>query len=402
MKPNATATIELEVRPDAMNDTRPLPELPIAARPRILCVDDEPRVLAGLSNVLRRRFDVSIAESGLEALRLIAEQRPFEVVISDARMPGMEGPELLGRVRDVAPETVRILLTGHASLDSAMAAVNVGFAFRFLTKPCAPAVLIEAVDAAVQFGRQRTAERDRLARELDVVSGQLVRAERLATLGTMAGAVGHELNNMLMTFDSSVELVSDAVGAGRSPDPEVISLLQCVRDHVARHGRQLLHLARPDRGDRDQGDFRQAVSATAAMLRSAGALKTAELVVDLPRQPIPVLLGQVPIEQILVNLIKNAIDAVTEVQGRPRVIEVSLALADERTARCTVRDTGCGIRPEHLPSIFEPYFTTKPADRGTGLGLFVVKQIVERAGGRIRVESSSDVGTAFVIDLPLA
>jgi response regulator RpfG family c-di-GMP phosphodiesterase len=128
-------------------------------RPRILCVDDEPNVLEGLALHLRRRFDVVTAESGQAALTLLENGASFCVVMSDMRMPGMDGAELLSRARKLAPDTVRILLTGQAEMKSAIAAINEGQIFRFLTKPCPPADLLAAFDAALEQHRLLTAER---------------------------------------------------------------------------------------------------------------------------------------------------------------------------------------------------------------------------------------------------
>src|SRR5512141_2774337 len=107
-----------------------------AKKPSVLCVDDERIVLEGLALHLRRRFDVTMAESGAEGLDAIRGSGKFAVVLSDMRMPGMRGAEFLAQVRQLSPETVRVLLTGYADLESAIAAVNEGQIFRFLNKPC--------------------------------------------------------------------------------------------------------------------------------------------------------------------------------------------------------------------------------------------------------------------------
>lgn len=130
-----------------------------AARVRVLCVDDEPNVLQGLSMVLRRPFDVVPAvgaAAGLEALR---HDRQIAVIVSDMRMPGMDGAAFLREARTLAPDATRLLLTGQADIDSAIAAINEGRIFRFLTKPCPPPQLISAINAAVEQHRLVTAER---------------------------------------------------------------------------------------------------------------------------------------------------------------------------------------------------------------------------------------------------
>ncbi|MFN8058635.1 MAG: response regulator [Vicinamibacterales bacterium] len=128
-------------------------------RAKVLCVDDEPNVLDGLALHLRRRYEVLTAESGAEALALIEREGTPAAVMSDMRMPGMDGAAFLSKVRQMSPDTVRLLLTGQADLDSAIAAVNEGQIFRFLTKPCPPPALLAAVGAAVEQHRLVTSER---------------------------------------------------------------------------------------------------------------------------------------------------------------------------------------------------------------------------------------------------
>lgn len=128
-------------------------------RPRILCVDDEARVLASLSRVLRAWFDVSTAESAAKGLEAIRDEEPFAVVISDMRMPGVDGATFLAAVKQLTPDTVRILLTGHADLEASVRAINRGGIFRYLQKPCPPDVLRATLDDAVTQYHLVTAER---------------------------------------------------------------------------------------------------------------------------------------------------------------------------------------------------------------------------------------------------
>lgn len=127
--------------------------------PRILCVDDEPHVLEGLALHLRRRYRVTVANSGEDGLTILAHDGPFAVVMSDMRMPGMDGAMFLAHVRQVAPDATRMLLTGQTDMRSAIAAVNQGQIFRFLTKPCSPDELATAMEAAVEQHRLTTAEK---------------------------------------------------------------------------------------------------------------------------------------------------------------------------------------------------------------------------------------------------
>jgi response regulator RpfG family c-di-GMP phosphodiesterase len=133
---------------------------------KILLVDDEANALEGYRRALRKRFDLETAPGGAVALELLRNRGPFAVVVSDQRMPEMTGVELLTRIHTLSPETVRVMLTGYADLDAAMAAVNQGHVFRFLAKPCPTETLIAAIDAALEQHNLIIAERELLDKTL--------------------------------------------------------------------------------------------------------------------------------------------------------------------------------------------------------------------------------------------
>jgi response regulator RpfG family c-di-GMP phosphodiesterase len=128
-------------------------------RARILLVDDEVQVLEGLQRHLRKDYDVTVSTEPKEALKLVAAGGAFAVVVSDLRMPGMDGVSLLYCIRQASPDTVRVLLTGNADMEGAIAAVNEGNIFRFLIKPCPTGMLLRALEASVEQYRLITAER---------------------------------------------------------------------------------------------------------------------------------------------------------------------------------------------------------------------------------------------------
>ncbi|WP_127506098.1 response regulator [Actinoplanes solisilvae] len=135
---------------------------------RILMVDDEPRILDGLRRTLHGRYQIDPATSGAEGLTRIADAaEPYSVVVSDMKMPVMDGAEFLARARVASPDSVQIILSGQAELSSTIAAVNEGNLFRFLTKPCEPNDLTRALDAALEQHRLVMAERELLQRTLD-------------------------------------------------------------------------------------------------------------------------------------------------------------------------------------------------------------------------------------------
>lgn len=166
-------------------------------RPVILCVDDEPRVLEGVALHLRKEYEVHVAGSGDEALGKLRQLKDVAVLVSDMRMPGMDGATLLAQVMALYPDVTRILLTGEPGRDAAVSAINRGHIFRFLTKPCAPDQLKSAVEAGVIQHRVLNAEReilqetvlgcikaltDVLALTSPVAFGRASRVKRLAML----------------------------------------------------------------------------------------------------------------------------------------------------------------------------------------------------------------------------
>jgi response regulator RpfG family c-di-GMP phosphodiesterase len=182
MNPNTTAPRNTSTNSEAL--------------PSILCVDDEPRVVEGLALHLRRDYQVLTAHNGHKALEVLKETGAPAVIISDMRMPSMDGAVLLKHVKNLYPDTTRILLTGEPGRDAAIAAVNEGQIFRFLTKPCPPDQLRQAVDAGVNHHRLLCAERmllretlvgciralvDILAITHPVAFGRATRVTRLAT-----------------------------------------------------------------------------------------------------------------------------------------------------------------------------------------------------------------------------
>jgi response regulator RpfG family c-di-GMP phosphodiesterase len=170
---------------------------------RILFVDDEPNILAGYKRQLRSFFDVEIASSGKEGLELMQYQEQFAVVVADFRMPGIDGVQFLTKARNIAPDTVRMMLTGHAELGQAIDAVNEGNIFRFLTKPCLPESLLKALNDGINQYRLITAEKEllektlsnsiRLLTEMLSLTNQAAFSQTLR-LRKIVSAISHGLN----------------------------------------------------------------------------------------------------------------------------------------------------------------------------------------------------------------
>jgi response regulator RpfG family c-di-GMP phosphodiesterase len=133
---------------------------------KILCVDDEANVLKGIQRSLRKQYDLVTALSGADALQLLESDHSFAVVVSDMRMPGMDGVQLLSAVKTKSPDSTRIMLTGNADQQTAIDAINQGNIFRFLTKPCPPEQLVQTLEAGIHQHRLVTAEKELLGKTL--------------------------------------------------------------------------------------------------------------------------------------------------------------------------------------------------------------------------------------------
>ena len=141
---------------------------------RVLLVDDEPNVLEAIQRGLRKRFELHIANSGAQGLKVLAEAGPFAVIVSDMRMPEMTGAQFLARAREKCPDTVRMILSGQSDLAATIAAVNEGHIFRFLSKPIANEQLSAAIDAGLQQYRLITAEKVLLEQTLAGAAKMLI------------------------------------------------------------------------------------------------------------------------------------------------------------------------------------------------------------------------------------
>ena len=171
---------------------------------KILFVDDEPAVLDTLKRNLRNRFQISTALSGEEALSRLSKQGPFSVIVSDFRMPGMDGITLLQKVKKAQPDIVRIMLTGNADLSTAIDAVNNGSIFRFLTKPCPVNILIATIERALYQFQLVVAERELLHNTLRGSISMM--AELLSLANPLAFSSGYRIKGTVRQIAEKLEL----------------------------------------------------------------------------------------------------------------------------------------------------------------------------------------------------
>lgn len=177
--------------------------MPPEELPRVLCVDDDSNLLDGLARTLRGHYKVETANSGIIALERLKTVEPYAVVISDQRMPQMDGVTFLSNIRALAPGTIRVLLTGQADMESAIAAVNEGNIFRFLTKPCATAALLKALGACMEQYRLILSEKILLEQTLRGSIKALIDILSLANPVAFGRAtrVRHSLEQLMARFE---------------------------------------------------------------------------------------------------------------------------------------------------------------------------------------------------------
>lgn len=228
------------------------------------------------------------------------------------------------------------------------------------------------------------------------LENDLIQSEKLAAVGQLAAGVAHEINNPLAAIIANAQLLERDLPA----DADTIESLALIEEAGQRASlvvRGLLDFAHRDTYDFEPTDINKSIQSAVALAQheiiSRGAGLTLDLSDDLP----VIQASPTHIQEVWVNLIMNALDAITPQEGK---IALSTGLRGGDIV-VSVSDNGSGIPQERLDKIFDPFYTTKPASRGTGLGLSLAQRIVTQHGGRITVESQEGVGTTFHVFLPV-
>ncbi|MBA3538010.1 MAG: PAS domain S-box protein [Deltaproteobacteria bacterium] len=251
------------------------------------------------------------------------------------------------------------------------------------------------IDAVVAIGQDQS--------KIEALQHQIVRAERLATLGELAAGVVHELNNPLTSITVYAEyLVRKFESQGAEPtDLEKLRRIGASAQRILRFSRDLVQYARPSGTQTGPVDLsavvRQSVSICEHLVERGGITLDIEIDPELPM--IQAVAGQ--LEQVLINLITNAVHAVEKCDGPPGRVAVRALIEGPAAVLIEVGDSGPGVPEEDREKIFEPFFTTKPDGKGTGLGLPIVRNIIEHHRGQISVDRSDLGGAAFRVVIPI-
>ncbi|MUM76032.1 response regulator [Pseudodesulfovibrio sp. F-1] len=372
----------------------------------ILLVDDETGFRESVAQRLQLRgISPRTAGSGEECLEIMASQ-PAPVLVLDVRLPGMNGLETLRRLKDGYPDAEVVLITGHATTSDGVQGMKDG-AFDYLIKP----VEIDQLARKVRQAHDTVIRREERRREAAFrtqVAQRMAETERLASLGTLAAGVAHEINNPVAIMIQEAEWLMDLLqddDQGRINPAELRQSLQIIQTQGNRCREithNLLHFARKAETRRQSMSLNAMVMELREIMERQAAKHHIILEIRLAPNLPELVASPSEIQQILLNLVNNAISAMEDKGGRIQIATAVEVRADiGKTLLLRVEDTGPGIAEADISRIFDPFFTTKPVGKGTGLGLSVCYGIVARMGGDISVQSAPDQGAAFSVHLPL-
>jgi signal transduction histidine kinase len=403
---------------------------------RILAVDDaitSRRILVG--SLRKAGYDMLEASSGREALRIAAAQVP-DLVLLDVSMPDLNGLEVceeLKRNRGLADVPV-IFITGSVDARDVERAFAVGGS-DYVTKPFHMGEVKARVAVHLQLRRLKC--------ELEQSHAQLLRSQKLESIGQLAAGIAHEINTPIQFVSDNTRFLQDAFeelqqvldaaraavqhppateGAEKATAALASALKKADLDYlreeipksigqsldgvnrVSTIVRAMKEFSHPGVEDPTPIDLNRAVRSTTTVCRNEWKyVAELDLRLDPALPPVPCLPGE--INQVLLNMVVNAAHAIADKPGRGeeergRIVISTRARSDAVEIR--IEDTGTGIPEEIRDRIFDPFFTTKKVGRGTGQGLAIAHDVVtQKHGGTITVDSEVGVGTTFVIRLPL-
>ncbi len=391
----------------------------------ILFVDDDSAVLDALEWIFEDEpYDCLTCKTPREALSLL-DEIDFAVVISDQRMPEMNGTDFLEKIKHQWPTTIRILMTAYQEMNIILDAVNKGHIYNLLFKPWDEEELKRIIKTAVDdytlknssgvFSNQvrKTDHLVELNHSLDkknqFLMARLQQAQKMETLGNLSSGIAHDFNSILFVLNSSLQMAM----IDKSIDPEMhnnLSLALEASNRAKDLVSQILSFSRTSEGSNKPIQLGPIVKEVLGFVRKALPLDI-EISQDIAVDSEKVQLAPTKVYQILMNLCSNAGDAMKDGKG---IIHISLTRTQiDQTEQIeqgklllgdyfclTVSDNGYGIDDASIQRIFDLYFTTKRENGGTGLGLALIKQIAEEHGGYISVKSEVGKGSQFAVYLP--
>jgi signal transduction histidine kinase len=377
----------------------------------ILVIDDEVSVLEGLKEFLEDEgYDVHLAKNGNEGIRVFNEVRP-DLVVTDLRMPGLSGMEVIRQIKTANPQTAVIVITGYGSMETAVAAIRLRV-FDFIGKPIDLVELRETLDRA----RQSVSVARRLDQELEAQKEQLSLTrlclneyrEKLSEVESLALA-GQHLAGILHNLISPLSYIMGHAQLLRMLHPEVERLEKIEAQAVRMEkiiGTILTKLKHSRSRQRELLQLNEILKEEVSFLEAYPFFKhEVRTCLDLAHE-LPEFEGlAADFSQLFGNLLRNAVEAL---QGQPRRELIITSCHDDCRICISIEDSGSGIAEHLYERIFQPFFSTKTSSvgvsgsLGTGLGLYSCRQLVLQYGGSIEVKSEPGHGTRFTVCLPRA
>ncbi len=424
------------------------------SKPAIICVDDEMFVLSSLKAELKSTFGeeyiIETAEGSLEALEILEElmsdQCDVPVVIADYIMPDMKGDELLKRIHEISPGTLKIMLTGQANLDAIGKAVNEAKLYRYIPKPWEPEDLILTIQEAIksfyqekqleeqhqrllemnqtleQKVTERTQELSNTLEELKTTQLQLVHAEKMAAVGNLVAGIAHEVNNPIGVVKSSADIsdrclkiIEKLVGDSDCPDlkdgeqyNKTLNILKSnnqiivqASDRISRLVKSLKSFTRLDEADMQAVDVHDCIDNTLALIRQEldEKISIVKKYSELPN--VPCYVNQM--NQVFMSLILFAVQNM-ESKGTLTITTKFVKLDKKEKAEfaeISISDTGKPLSEEQLNTMFDLGFWTKDSRIQLRTELSIAYNVIQKHEGKIQVTSAPDAGTTITILLPL-
>ncbi len=375
--------------------------IPKPPKATVLVVDDDGNLLSGLQRSLGKKFHILTEESAEKGLLAIRKSGPIHVVVSDLKMPGMDGIDFLFEVRKISPDTVRILLTGcDADATLAIEGVNRGQIFRYLTKPCSSELLKQEIDAAYQLYLERAWEKARAEATEAANAANRAKSRFLA-------AMSHEIRTPMNAIVGLSSLLLE-----EEPDKDKEESLRIIRESA--EGllgliNDILDFSKIEAGalslEQIPYGLRDLVSSACKMLQIKMEQKGLAFHVEIEDDVPDALIGDpTRLRQILVNLLGNALKF-TERGSVALLVGRRSGATGESSLRFEVKDTGIGMSEETRSRLFVAYAQGDPSIArrfgGTGLGLSISKRLAEAMGGGLEVQSAEGEGSSFILNLPI-
>jgi signal transduction histidine kinase len=370
----------------------------------LLLVDDEEGIRKVLSIALSDMgYHVRTAENGVEALRIFKEERP-PIVLTDIKMPEMDGIELLRRLKQVSADTEVIMITGHGDLDLAIKSVKYE-ATDFVTKPINDEVLEIALNRAqerIAMRRKLTEYTENLEQLVQDKSQKLVEAERLAAVGQTVAGLSHAIKNITGGLKGGAFVLEK--GIELSDQKYLLQGWEMIKgnvDKITNLSLDLLNYAKATDLNVETCDPTQPAQEVIDLMRPRAQTLGIDLVSDFSQNLNACHFDPDLICRCLLNLVTNAIDACksNHADAPDKMVTVRAMKRRGWGVEYQVLDNGCGMSSQTKKKIFKQFFSTKGSE-GTGIGLMITKKIIDEHKGVIKVESQEGAGSKVVIKLP--